>query len=184
MFYCDDINSPEKWDWWLKVWPKLNPPFNNGNFNKPNKQGYFKIHTTISVQFQSCSNPNPEVATFHNGKSNCSGTLGRKIDTYDRCYFFCDRVNMKIYIMQALVGPCSDNLVYYIDAVSKGPLLQMLISTTECKEGMWTGRPDLGYWCNQEKPEILSKLHYSVNPGHQFMVICTLINCLIDKSIV
>ena len=20
MFYCDDINSPEKWDWWLKVW--------------------------------------------------------------------------------------------------------------------------------------------------------------------
>ena len=67
---------------------------------------------------------------------------------------------MKIYIMQALiVCPCSDNLVYYIAVISKGPLiiLQMLISTTECKEGMWTGRPDLGYWCNQEKPEILSK---------------------------
>ena len=25
MFYCDDINSPEKWDWWLKVWPQLSP---------------------------------------------------------------------------------------------------------------------------------------------------------------
>ena len=60
---------------------------------------------------------------------------------------------MKIYIMQALiVCPCSDNLVYYIAVISKGPLLilQMLISTTECKEGMWTGRPDLGYWCNTE----------------------------------
>ena len=126
--------------------------------NQTNKDIVKCILLTISVQFQSCSNPNPEVATFHNGKSNCSGTLGRKIDTYDRCYFFCDRVNMKIYIMQALiVCPCSDNLVYYIAVISKGPLLQMLISTTECKEGMWTGRPDLGYWCNQEKPEILSK---------------------------
>ena len=119
MFYCDDINSPEKWDWWLKVWPQLSPPFNIGNLNKPNKQGYFKIHTTISVQFQSCSNPNPEVATFHNGKSNCSGTLGRKIDTYDRCYFFCDRVNMKIHIKQALVCSCSEYFVYYNDAVQK-----------------------------------------------------------------
>ena len=28
-------------------------------------------------------------------------------------------------------------------------LLQMLISITECRDGgIWTGRPDLGYWCN------------------------------------
>ena len=26
----------------------------------------------------------------------------------------------------------------------------MLISITECKNGMWTGRPDLGYWCNHD----------------------------------
>ena len=25
----------------------------------------------------------------------------------------------------------------------------MLISITECRDGgVWTGRPDLGYWCN------------------------------------
>ena len=28
----------------------------------------------------------------------------------------------------------------------------MLISITECKEGLWTGRPDLGFWCNSPRP--------------------------------
>ena len=28
-------------------------------------------------------------------------------------------------------------------------MFQMLISITECKEGVWTGRPDMGFWCNR-----------------------------------
>ena len=30
----------------------------------------------------------------------------------------------------------------------------MLISTVECKEGMWTGRPDLGFWCSKPAPPV------------------------------
>ena len=28
---------------------------------------------------------------------------------------------------------------------------RMLVSTTRCVKGLWTGRPNLGYWCNEEK---------------------------------
>jgi len=31
---------------------------------------------------------------------------------------------------------------------------KMLISITECKEGLWTGRPDLGFWCNSPRPGV------------------------------
>ena len=27
----------------------------------------------------------------------------------------------------------------------------MLVSTTRCVKGLWTGRPNLGFWCNEEK---------------------------------
>ena len=34
----------------------------------------------------------------------------------------------------------------------------MLISITECKDGVWAGRPDLGYWCNTKpEPDVTSK---------------------------
>ena len=26
---------------------------------------------------------------------------------------------------------------------------KMLVAITECKEGLWTGRPDLGYYCSE-----------------------------------
>ena len=33
----------------------------------------------------------------------------------------------------------------------------MLISITECLEGgVWTGRPDLGLWCNNHQPALTS----------------------------
>jgi len=31
---------------------------------------------------------------------------------------------------------------------------KMLISITECKEGLWTGRPDLGFWCSRQAPAV------------------------------
>ena len=34
----------------------------------------------------------------------------------------------------------------------------MLISITECKAGaVWTGRPDLGLWCNTQQPALTSR---------------------------
>ena len=34
----------------------------------------------------------------------------------------------------------------------------MLISITECKDGVWAGRPDLGYWCNTKpEPDVTSR---------------------------
>jgi len=31
---------------------------------------------------------------------------------------------------------------------------KMLVAITECKEGLWTGRPDLGYWCSEEREPV------------------------------
>ena len=31
---------------------------------------------------------------------------------------------------------------------------RMLVSTTRCVKGLWTGRPNLGFWCNEEKPGV------------------------------
>ena len=27
----------------------------------------------------------------------------------------------------------------------------MLVATIECKEGMWTGQPETGWWCSEER---------------------------------
>ena len=43
----------------------------------------------------------------------------------------------------------------------------MLISITECKEGLWTGRPDLGFWCSRQAPAIAGK--FRLNFGCDFL---------------
>ena len=35
----------------------------------------------------------------------------------------------------------------------------MLISKMTCKEGLWTGRPDLGFWCSKQQPPISGDLY-------------------------
>ena len=63
-----------------------------------------------------------------------------KIETTNRCHLFCDKVDINFHF-----SPLSVSLL-------RG--LQMLISITECKEGLWTGRPDLGFWCNSPRPGV------------------------------
>jgi len=48
------------------------------------------------------------------------------------------------------------NLPVKIDTTNRCHLFcdKMLISITECKEGLWTGRPDLGFWCNSPRPGV------------------------------
>jgi len=49
-----------------------------------------------------------------------------------------------------------DELPAKIDTNTQCHLLcdKMLVAITECKEGLWTGRPDLGFWCNEEKEPV------------------------------
>ena len=49
-----------------------------------------------------------------------------------------------------------DNLPAKIETNTQCNLLcdKMLIDIIECKEGIWTGRPDLGFWCNKEKESV------------------------------
>ena len=59
-----------------------------------------------------------------------------KLETTNRCHLFCDSVSINFIKFSAII----DILIF-----------QMLISITECRGGgIWTGRPDLGYWCNTE----------------------------------
>ena len=60
--------------------------------------------------------------------------------------FFCD-------------PPCSlsqANLPARIDTNTQCHLLcdKMLVAVIECKQSMWSGQPDLGFWCNQENKPI------------------------------
>ena len=46
----------------------------------------------------------------------------------------------------------------------------MLISITECKgNGIWTGRPDLGYWCNTEPASAALTSNTQFVPQMQFL---------------
>ena len=49
-----------------------------------------------------------------------------------------------------------ENLPAKIETNTQCNLLcdKMLIDIIECKEGIWNGRPDLGFWCNEEKESI------------------------------
>ena len=45
----------------------------------------------------------------------------------------------------------------------------MLVAVTECRAGVWTGQPGLGYWCSREREGIQHWLedhyHYSKEPA-------------------
>ena len=49
-----------------------------------------------------------------------------------------------------------DNLPAKIETNIQCNLLcdKMLVAITECKEGIWTGRPDLGYWCTNQMESV------------------------------
>ena len=95
-------------------------------------------------------NPNTEPqADFHCdqplawGEADSSGHLVNpvSIEQGNRCHLFCDKV--RPYSLRISHHKC---------------YLQMLISITECKAGaVWTGRPDLGLWCNTQQPALTSR---------------------------
>ena len=60
-----------------------------------------------------------------------------RIAPSNRCHLFCDQVTR---------GTLSPLLTLHT------LLLQMLVSLLECKQGMWTGHPELGIWCNTMPP--------------------------------
>ena len=66
-----------------------------------------------------------------------------EIDTTDRCHLFCDKVNKYYLFFIHTSSFFQTNSLIFI-------MLQMLISITECKEGVWTGRPDKGFWCTED----------------------------------
>jgi len=48
------------------------------------------------------------------------------------------------------------NLPVRMDKPTKCYLLcnMMLVATVQCKEGVWTGHPEIGFWCNQKNAPI------------------------------
>ena len=58
-----------------------------------------------------------------------------RIAPSNRCHLFCDQVTM---------GTLSSLLTLHT--------LQMLVSLLECKQGIWSGNPRLGLWCNTMPP--------------------------------
>ena len=57
---------------------------------------------------------------------------------------------------------------------------RQLISVTECTDGLWTGSPDLGFWCNEHKEavrgEITCCLSHLYLSNHQVTQI-SIVNC-------
>lgn len=46
-----------------------------------------------------------------------------------------------------------ENLPVKVEPSNQCHLLceKMLVSVVGCREGMWTGKPELGFWCNEER---------------------------------
>ena len=61
---------------------------------------------------------------------------------------------------------------------------RQLISVTQCTDGLWTGNPGLGFWCNQKKEPVrgeitccFSHLLYLSNCGIRSLKYLSIANC-------
>ena len=67
-----------------------------------------------------------------------AAALPARVKTSNVCHFFCDRILIDILECKYSSFPSS---------VPTAPLY--------CREGVWAGRPDLGFYCSQTQPPVL-----------------------------
>ena len=145
-WHCCSVDSVDDGGWGEpRFFPKADPTFPNSSvLQTPDRP----IPACTCADLRLPYNPNEPThdkaayekssAMFHCDKQlNWDDLIskgGVRLETTNRCHLFCDRVHSFKW----------RNTYYLVHT------LQMLISITECKNGMWTGRPDLGYWCNHD----------------------------------